>query len=153
MTGLKRATLFGLAAMLAAGSAAVIGIRLSNMPARGNVGNTAPAGRPTPPERLASPLASSDKIYMTKEAAEARAIKAGGDSNARVEKSEVMSYADARRITHSSNLTVGNDRRVWYVVLTGHFRLRGPPSIRSFEVTRIWFLIDAISSELVTRGT
>lgn len=82
------------------------------------------------------------------------ALQAGGDPKATITDTKLITYQDALQLTKSgNNLSLGSDREVYLVTLTGDFTFRRhPPGASERKTSLIYVLIDAITGDVMARG-
>jgi hypothetical protein len=92
--------------------------------------------------------------YVEASAVTATALQAGGDPKATITDTKLISYQDALAVTKSgNNLSLGADRQVYLVTLSGDFTFRRhPPGASDRKSSLIYVLIDAITGEVMARG-
>ena len=87
-------------------------------------------------------------------AAEEVALRAGGDPAAVVTSTELLPYEAARTSVGSgNNLSLGPDRQVYLVTLTGSFTFRRHPAqVPDRKAGAIYVMVDALTGEVMSRG-
>jgi hypothetical protein len=87
-------------------------------------------------------------------AAEDAALRAGGDPGAVVTSTELLPYEAARTSVGSgNNLSLGPDRQVYLVTLTGSFTFRRHPAgVPDRNAGAIYVIVDALTGEVMSKG-
>lgn len=92
--------------------------------------------------------------YVDVSTISATALRAGGDPKATIVDTKLITYQDAIQLTKSgNNLSLGADREVYLVTLTGDFTFRRhPPGVSDRKSSTIYVLVDAVTGDVMARG-
>ncbi|HWP64203.1 MAG TPA: hypothetical protein VNO86_12105 [Candidatus Binatia bacterium] len=87
-------------------------------------------------------------------AAHDAALRAGGDPSAVITATELLPYETARTAVGSgNNLSLGPDRQVYLVTLTGNFTFRRhPPGVPDRKAATIYVIVDALTGDVMSKG-
>lgn len=87
-------------------------------------------------------------------AAEDAALRAGGDPGAVITSTELLPYEAARAAVGSgNNLSLGPDRQVYLVTLSGSFTFRRhPPGMPDRKAAAMYVIVDALTGEVMSKG-